>query len=62
MVIQILSNLQPLYRKIIQYRCFYSLTYKEISSLLNISEAVAAKRYERAKEQVKKYIGDEFYE
>ena len=62
MVVQILSNLQPIYREILQYRCFYSLTYKEISALLNISEAVAAKRYERAKEQVKKYIGDKFYE
>lgn len=62
MIVQILSNLQPIYREILQYRCFYNLTYKEISSLLNISEAVAAKRYERAKEQVKKYIGDEFYE
>lgn len=62
MVIQILNSLQPIYREILQYRCFYGLSYKEIADILNISEAVDAKRYQRAKEQVKKYVGDEFYE
>lgn len=62
MITQILSSLSPKYRDIIQYRCFYELSYKEISSILNISEDVAAKRYERAKKMVKKFIGDEMYE
>lgn len=62
MIMQILSSLSPKYRDIIQYRCFYELSYKEISLILNISEDVAAKRYERARKMVKKFIGDEMYE
>lgn len=62
MITQLLSKLPEKYREIIQYRCFYELSYKEISSLLNISEDVAAKRYERARKMVKEMIGDEVYE
>ncbi|MDU1412852.1 MAG: sigma-70 family RNA polymerase sigma factor [Clostridium sp.] len=62
MVVQLLSKLPPKYRQIIQYRCFYSLNYKEISSILKISEDVAAKRYERAKKMVKELIGDDICE
>ena len=62
MVVQLLSKLPPKYRQIIQYRCFYSLSYKEISSILKISEDVAAKRYERAKKMVKELIGDDIYD
>jgi len=61
MIVQLLSNLPQKYREIIQYRCFYELSYKEISSILNISEDTAAKRYERAKKMVKEMIGDELY-
>lgn len=60
-ILQLLSSLSPKYRQIIQYRCFYELSYKEISSLLSISEDVAAKRYERAKHMVKEIMGDEIY-
>lgn len=62
MISQILSSLPQKYREIIQYRCFYDLSYKEIASMINISEDVAAKRYERAKKMVKKFIGDDMYE
>jgi RNA polymerase sigma-70 factor (ECF subfamily) len=62
MITQLLSKLPEKYREIIQYRCFYELSYREISSLLNISEDVAAKRYERARKMVKEMIGDEVYE
>lgn len=61
MITQLLSKLPEKYREIIQYRCFYELSYKEISSLLNISEDVAAKRYERGRKMVKEMIGDEVY-
>lgn len=61
MITQLLSRLPEKYREIIQYRCFYELSYKEISSLLNISEDVAAKRYERGRRMVKEMIGDEMY-
>nr|WP_281064907.1 sigma-70 family RNA polymerase sigma factor [Clostridium punense] len=61
MITQLLSKLPEKYREIIQYRCFYELSYKEISSLLNISEDVAAKRYERGRRMVKEMIGDEMY-
>jgi len=61
MITQLLSKLPEKYREIIQYRCFYELSYKEIASLLNISEDVAAKRYERGRRMVKEMIGDEMY-
>jgi len=61
MITQLLSKLPEKYREIIQYRCFYDLSYREISSLLNISEDVAAKRYERGRKMVKEMIGDELY-
>lgn len=61
MITQLLSKLPSKYREIIQYRCFYELSYKEISSSLNISEDVAAKRYERARKMVKEMMGDELY-
>ncbi len=61
MIVQLLSNLPQKYREIIQYRNFYEFSYKEISSILNISEDVAAKRYERAKKMVKEMMGDELY-
>jgi len=61
MITQLLSKLPSKYREIIQYRCFYELSYREISSLLNISEDVAAKRYERARKIVKEMMGDEVY-
>ncbi len=61
MITQLLSKLPSKYREIIQYRCFYELSYREISSLLNISEDVAAKRYERARKMVKEMMGDEVY-
>jgi len=61
MITQLLSKLPSKYREIIQYRCFYELSYREISSLLHISEDVAAKRYERARKMVKEMIGDELY-
>lgn len=62
LVSQILSSIPDKYKEIIQYRCFYELTYKEIALILNISEDTAAKRYERAKAMVKKFIGDDIYE
>lgn len=62
LVTQILSSIPDKYKEIIQYRCFYELTYREIALILNISEDAAAKRYERAKAMVKKFIGDDIYE
>jgi len=65
-VVQLLSSLPPKYREIIRYRCYYELSYKEISLLLNISEKAAAKRYERGRKLLKELmekemIGDELY-
>ncbi|EQB88778.1 RNA polymerase sigma-70 factor (ECF subfamily) [Clostridium punense] len=65
-VSQLVSRLPAKYREIIRYHCYYDLSYKEISVLLNISEKVAAKRYERAREWLKKVIekemiGDELH-
>ncbi len=65
-VVQLLSSLPSKYREIIRYRCYYELSYKEISLLLNISEKAAAKRYERGRKLLKELmekemIGDELY-
>lgn len=65
-VLQLLSDLPSKYREIIRYRCYYELSYKEISLLLSISEKVAAKRCERARKLLKEMMekemmGDELY-
>jgi len=65
-VVQLLSSLPSKYREIIRYRCYYELSYKEISLLLNISEKAAAKRYERGRKLLKELMekemmGDELY-
>lgn len=66
LVVQLFSNLSPKYREIIRYHCYYELSYKEISEILNISEKAAAKRYERARKLLKEMVqkemkGDELY-
>ncbi len=58
-VVQLLSNLPSKYREIIRYRCYYELSYKEISLLLNINEKVAAKRCERARKLLKEMMEKE---
>lgn len=65
-VVQLLSSLPSKYREIIRYRCYYELSYKEISLLLDISEKAAAKRYERGRKLLKELmekemIGDELH-
>ena len=65
-VVQLLSSLPSKYREIIRYRCYYELSYKEISLLLDISEKAAAKRYERGRKLLKELMekemmGDELY-
>lgn len=59
LVVHLFSNLPPKYREIVRYRCYYDLSYKEISLLLNISEKVAAKRYERARKLLKEILEKE---
>jgi len=65
-IVQLLSSLPSKYREIIRYRCYYELSYKEISLLLDISEKAAAKRYERGRKLLKELMekemmGDELY-
>ena len=65
-VVQLLSSLPSKYREIIRYRCYYGLSYREISLLLDISEKAAAKRYERGRKLLKELMekemmGDELY-
>lgn len=62
MIKQILEELQPKYREIIRFRCFYELSYLEIAAILEISEDAAMKRFERAKKMVRNMIGDDIYE
>lgn len=57
----LLEGLDPIYREIIQYRCFYELSYREIGAILEIGEDTAAKRFERAKKLVLKQLRGEAY-
>ncbi|MGC4019029.1 MAG: RNA polymerase sigma factor [Muricomes sp.] len=49
---QLLKKLDNKQREIIELHCFYGLSYKEIAGILNISEAAAGKRFERARAEI----------
>lgn len=53
---QLLGELDSGQREIIELHCFYELSYKEIAGILEISEAAAGKRFERAKQKVKSIV------
>lgn len=54
---QIMNQLDQVSREIIQLRCFYELSYKEIAAILEVSEEVAMKRFQRAKQKVQRLKG-----
>jgi len=53
-----LLALDKKYREVLELRCYFGLSHKEIALLLDISEETAAKRYQRAKRIALKMIGD----
>lgn len=58
---QIMEHLDVRSREIVLYRCFYELSYREIAEVLEITEAAAMKRFERAKRQIQNIEGVEYY-
>jgi len=59
---QILSEMSEQDREIIRFRCFYELSYCEISAVLEISEEAAKKRFQRARDAFRKKTGGAGYE
>lgn len=53
-----LMALDKKYREVLELKCYFGLSHREIALLLEISEDAAAKRYERAKKIALKMIGD----
>jgi len=51
-----LSKLSKEYQEVLQFRYNYSLSYEQMSSILNISEESLRKKVSRAKQMIKKTI------
>lgn len=53
-----LLALDTKYREVLELKCYFGLSHREIAVLLEVSEDTVAKRYERAKRIAIKMIGD----
>lgn len=53
-----LLALDTKYREVLELKCYFGLSHREIAALLEVSEDTVAKRYERAKKIAIKMIGD----
>lgn len=53
-----LLALDAKYREVLELKCYFGLSHREIAALLEVSEDTVAKRYERAKKIAIKMIGD----
>ena len=53
-----LLALDTKYREVLELKCYFGLSHREIAMLLEVSEDTVAKRYERAKRIAIKMIGD----
>lgn len=58
---QMLTALGSKYREVLELKCYFGLSHREIAQLLEVSENTVAKRYERAKQVVLEMMGDEMY-
>lgn len=59
---QILAPLPEIYREVLVYRCIHEFSVKETAAILEISESLVRKRYERAKTMLMKRLGGGEYE
>ena len=59
---RLLSVLPEKYREVLLYRCVHELSVKETAAVLEISDNLVKKRYERARNMLMKKLGDEQYE
>lgn len=56
---QLLSGLPGKYREVLIYRCIHELSVRETAAILEISENLVRKRYERARNMLMKKLGDD---
>lgn len=59
---RLLAELPDKYREVFAYRCIQELSVKETAAVLEISENLVRKRYERARAILMKKLGDDQYE
>ncbi|NCC01399.1 MAG: sigma-70 family RNA polymerase sigma factor [Clostridia bacterium] len=59
MIQRALLALDQKYREVLELKCYFGLSHREIGLLLEITEDTVAKRYERAKKIALKMIGDD---
>lgn len=58
---ELLACLPEKYRRVMVCRCIHELSVKETAAILEISESLVRKQYERAKKLLMKKIGEEKY-
>lgn len=58
---ELLACLPDRYRRVMVCRCIHELSVKETAAVLEISESLVRKHYERAKKLLMKKIGEEKY-
>jgi len=59
MIQRALLALDQKYREVLELKCYFGLSHREMGLLLEITEDAVAKRYERAKKIALKMIGDD---
>lgn len=59
---QILADLQPQYREILELKYYFGMSHQECASYLNVSVDAIAKRFERAKKAALKMMEGSLYE
>ena len=56
-----LAALSPKYREVLDLKYYFGLSHREIATLLDVSENVVSKRYEKAKRIILEMMEDEMY-
>jgi RNA polymerase sigma-70 factor (ECF subfamily) len=59
-IVRYLGNLKPEYRQIFEMRWLQHMSYKEMASVLNVSEGIIKQRLFRAREAIKQKIDDDW--
>lgn len=58
-LLRAVKNLPAIYRDALQLRVYYDMSFKEIASVMNVSEDAARKRVERARKMLSDMMGGE---
>jgi RNA polymerase sigma-70 factor (ECF subfamily) len=59
-IVRYLGDLKPEYRQIFEMRWLQHMSYKEMASVLNVSEGIIKQRLFRAREAIKQKIDDDW--